>query len=89
MVNIKRLVNNKEFEFELTQEELKQVFKENNIQLAKSILENYKDIIVDYENIIKDEEQLVVFSESLYKKSIENNGDIEFEIINNLFNTKE
>ncbi|NFE18633.1 hypothetical protein [Clostridium botulinum] len=87
MVKIKRLINEQEFEFKLTREEINKVFRQNNIQWAKDILENYASMIIDYENIVNDEEQLVTFAELLDKKNLANNGDRELEAINELFKT--
>lgn len=87
MVKIKRLINEQEFEFKLTREEINKVFRQNNIQWAKDILENYASMIIDYENIVNDEERLVTFAELLDKKNLANNGDRELEAINELFKT--
>lgn len=87
MVKIKRLINGQEIEFELTQEEINEVFRRDNIQWAKDILVNHAEMIVGYNSIIADEKQLVAFAELLDEKNLSDNGEREIEAINELFKT--
>lgn len=85
MMKIKRLINGQELEIELTQKEINEVFNQSDIQWAKDILENYAGIIYDYDNIITDEEKLLAFAKLLDEKNLSNNGQLELDTINELF----
>lgn len=87
MVKIKRIINGEELEIELTEEEIKEVYRQDNIQWAKDILENYAGMIVGYNDIITDETKLVTFAEILDEKNLADNGDRELEAIEELFQT--
>lgn len=89
MFNIIRTIEGKEYQIELTEDELKEIQRQDKIRFAKDVLPNYSELLVDYNSIIKDENKLVQFTDMLEDKCIENNGEIEIEVIEKLFKIKE
>lgn len=89
MFKIKRVINGKEVEINLTEEEINEVRKQDNIQWARDILGNYSEMIVDYDSIINNEAKLADFAQILEQKNLENNGERELEVINKLFRVQE
>lgn len=89
MVKIKRIINSEEVEIILTKEEIKEVFRQDNVQWAKDILANYADMIIDYERVVEDEEKLLSFAELLEEKNLADNGDREIAAIEELFEINE
>lgn len=89
MVKIKRVINGNEVEFILTNEEIEEVRRQDNIQWAKDILVNYEDMIDGYNDIIGDETKLVEFAELLEEKNLSDNGDREIDAIRELFSLKD
>ena len=89
MVEIKRAVNGKEMVFVLTENEIQEVRKQDNIEFAKAILQNYEEMIADYDDIIKDNNKLHKFGELMEQKNLENNSDREIEAIEELFDVNE
>jgi hypothetical protein len=63
--------------------------KQDKIEFAKNILENYQEMLEDYEKIIVDEKGLVQFSELLEEKMMEDNANMEIDAITELFKVKE
>lgn len=88
MIAINRTINGNEFEFQLTETEIEEIRKQDKIQWAKDILPNYEEMIVGYGNIISNDELLLKFAELLEEKNLENNGDREIEVIEELFETE-
>lgn len=89
MVNIKREINGKEVEIQLTEEECNEVRRQDKIEWAKGILANYAEMIINYDSIITDEVKIVEFSDLLEEKNLADNGNRELEAIEELFETQE
>jgi iron only hydrogenase large subunit-like protein len=88
MVKIVKEINGKEVEIVLTEKELEDVQKQVNIQWAKDVLANYEEMI-DYETIVQDEAKLLAFAERLEVRMFENNGELELEVLHELFDVRE
>ncbi len=89
MVEIKRVVDGKEMVFVLTENEIQEVRKQDTIEFAKAILQNYEEMIADYDDIIKDNNKLHKFGELMEQKNLENNSDREIEAIEESFDVNE
>ena len=90
MIKIERVLGNGEkVEILLTEKEIQEVRKQDNIQWAKDILSNYEDIIDNYDDIIRNDEELLKYAKLLEEKISENNGEKEVDAINELFDTIE
>ena len=89
MVEIKRVVDGKEMVFILTENEIQEVRKQDTIEFAKAILQNYEEMITDYDDIIEDNNELHKFGELMEQKNLENNSDREIEAIEELFDVNE
>lgn len=85
MIKISRVINGEQLEFQLTDSEIREVWRQDEIQWAKDILANYEDMIIDYGTIMSDDEQLVAYAQLLNEKNLEDNGDREVAAIEELF----
>lgn len=86
-IKIRRVIGGNEMWFELTGEEINEVRRQDKIQWAKDVLANYSETVAYYDSIICDDDQLVAFAERLEEKNLEDNGDREIEVIEELFGT--
>ena len=89
MVEIKRVVDGKEMVFVLTENEIQEVRKQDTIEFAKAILQNYEEMIADYDNIINNNDKLHKFGELMEQKNLEDNSSKEIEAIEELFEVNE
>jgi hypothetical protein len=89
VLKIKREINGKDVEIQLTEEEINEVRRQDKIEWAKCILANYAEMIINYDSIITDEIKMVEFSDLLEEKNLADNSDRELEIIEALFKTYE
>jgi len=84
---ITRSVNGVEMEFELTNDEIKQIRNQLTIEFASNVISNYSEEIVNYEQESKNREKLLMFGLLIEQKGLENNSDKEAEAIEEVFET--
>lgn len=84
-IKIKRMVDGKEIEFQLTEEEIEEVRRQDKIQWARDVLALYSDSVAYYDAVIGNDDQMLQFAELLEKKSLTDNGELEIEAIKELF----
>jgi hypothetical protein len=79
-MKIVRTINGTDYEFELTLEECSRLHKEDQIQWAKNIIENYEECLID-ENIYENESLLLSIAEDIEEESMSDNSDIEWRVL--------
>ena len=86
MIKIERVLDNGEkVEILLTEKEIQEVRRQDNIHWAKVTLAHYEDIIANYDDIISNDEHLLEYVKVLEEKLSEYNGESEVFAINALF----
>lgn len=84
-MTITKVINGVSTVIELTTEDIMEINRQQNIQLAKDILANYADVLVDYDNIILNDDILNRYTTRLHEKEHEDNGVIEIETMEEMF----
>lgn len=79
-MQITREINGVQYSFTLTQQELNTIERNNRIQFAKNIIENYNELVADKSVYINDDLLLEV-AEEVENRSMDNNGEIEWDVL--------
>lgn len=79
-MTIHREVNGVMHDFELTLDELREVFRQEQIQRAKNIIELHEDFIVD-ESIYENESLLLQIADEIEDRTTGNCGEVEWEVL--------
>ena len=75
---ITKIITGVKTEIELTYQDLQYIERQNKIQWAKNIMENY-DIIDN--DVFENDDLLFQIAEEIEDKTMENNGEIEWNVL--------
>lgn len=77
-MTITRTINGVDYSFTLTYEEEQQFNREQSIQFAKNIIENYEDEEGFDQSVYDNDELLLTIASDIEISSMSDNGDIEY-----------